>query len=180
MNIQKIGRAENLTGQKFNRLTAKKYEKGKWHCTCDCGKTVEARPSSLKSGNTKSCGCLQREKASLALSTYYKDYRAAKGVEGVISTDDAIQRQHFNNLRPNIMQRDNFTCPLCSTRGCKLNVHHIQTWKDSPDLRLERSNLVTLCVPCHRKVHKYNFKGSTDSYLTILLQGYVNEMENPS
>ena len=31
-----------------------------WNCKCDCGNTVEATSSELKSGNRKSCGCLSR------------------------------------------------------------------------------------------------------------------------
>lgn len=56
----------NLVGQKFNRLTVL-YREGKtspiqWHCKCDCGNEVNVRAGNLTSGNTKSCGCLQKEK----------------------------------------------------------------------------------------------------------------------
>ena len=59
---------EDLTGQKFNRLTVlerKYYEKEKryfWTCRCDCGNIVEkVKTNNLKNGNTKSCGCLNSE-----------------------------------------------------------------------------------------------------------------------
>lgn len=57
----------NLTGQRFSRLLALrdsgKRERGEvmWLCECDCGKLVEVLGSSLKRGNTKSCGCLRRD-----------------------------------------------------------------------------------------------------------------------
>lgn len=64
----------DLTGQRFGRLLVmqracdKEYAGGKcrtaWLCVCDCGKMVEVEGSNLISGNTKSCGCLQRERAS--------------------------------------------------------------------------------------------------------------------
>lgn len=178
MNIKKIGRAENLTGNVYGRLTAVSYESSKWTCKCECGSEIKARAGSLKSGNTKSCGCLQKEKASTALINYFKDYREGKGSTENLSTDDQIQRQHFIKLRPSIMKRDDYTCPLCSTRGCKLQVHHIETWKSSPDKRLDTKNLVTLCVPCHKMAHENNFKTGLDEHLAIILQGYVNEMED--
>lgn len=60
-------RREDLTGQKFNMLTAlefhKKNESRKtfWYCKCDCGNIVSVRSDQLKSGNTKSCGCWKRK-----------------------------------------------------------------------------------------------------------------------
>ena len=58
----------DLTGQRFGRLTVlRRYEKnssqGKplWLCECDCGNETVAAGYSLKSGNTKSCGCYKTE-----------------------------------------------------------------------------------------------------------------------
>ena len=55
---------EDLTGKRFGRLVAE-YDTGKryqhnavWHCKCDCGNEIDVRGSDLKSGNTKSRGCL--------------------------------------------------------------------------------------------------------------------------
>ena len=49
-------------GEKFNRLTAVEYAgNGKWKCRCDCGKTTIVRSARLKSGETKSCGCITKE-----------------------------------------------------------------------------------------------------------------------
>lgn len=36
-----------------------------WECLCDCGEIINVRLSSLVSGNTKSCGCHQREVAKI-------------------------------------------------------------------------------------------------------------------
>lgn len=63
-------KAELLTGQRFGRLvvTGKaehdKHGHACWNCICDCGKEIAATSSNLKSGNTKSCGCLHNEKLS--------------------------------------------------------------------------------------------------------------------
>ena len=61
---------EDLTGQRFNRLTvisfipeneraARQYN---WLCRCDCGKTIKASAYKLKKGLQQSCGCLKEEK----------------------------------------------------------------------------------------------------------------------
>lgn len=58
--------AEVLIGTKFGRLTplsrySNKWGKPAWTCECDCGNKTIVSAASLKSGQTKSCGCLSRE-----------------------------------------------------------------------------------------------------------------------
>lgn len=36
-----------------------------WWCRCDCGGRIAANGTSLRNGHIRSCGCLQRESASL-------------------------------------------------------------------------------------------------------------------
>ena len=55
----------NLVGQKFGKLTVIEpvlpfYQK----CICECGKIIVVETSNLTSGNTKSCGCYQKQRAS--------------------------------------------------------------------------------------------------------------------
>lgn len=67
----------DLAGQTFNRLTVVKRV-GRinpdraahyWQCVCLCGNTVDLPGSKIKSGSTKSCGCLKREMASARCKT---------------------------------------------------------------------------------------------------------------
>lgn len=61
-----MGKCIDLTGQKFGRLTvigraeSTNYN-SKWLCVCECGNNATVFGMSLKSGKTKSCGCLQKE-----------------------------------------------------------------------------------------------------------------------
>ena len=82
----------DLTGQKFGRLTVLYrygYSKGKsktkritWMCECDCGNKKVIIGEDLKSGSTKSCGCLKAEgnnrKHNLSHSKLFNSYRAMK------------------------------------------------------------------------------------------------------
>lgn len=61
------GEYEDLTGRKFGRLTVIKYietikRNPIWLCECECGNTSKVTTDHLKSGHTKSCGCLNRER----------------------------------------------------------------------------------------------------------------------
>ena len=59
----------DLVGQKFGLLTVveRDFDRkgGYWLCKCDCGnpQLISVRGSNLKSGNSKSCGCLSRAKS---------------------------------------------------------------------------------------------------------------------
>ena len=59
----------DMTGQKVERWTVREYaftknKKAYWWCDCDCGtKNVAVSGVSLRYGDTKSCGCIQKEKA---------------------------------------------------------------------------------------------------------------------
>lgn len=62
-----MNRIKDLSGESFERLTARKhfgfdkYGCALWECLCACGSIAIVRSTSLLSGNTKSCGCLQRQ-----------------------------------------------------------------------------------------------------------------------
>ena len=63
-----MGALIDLTGQKFNRLqviskSPKRNASGQvyWNCLCECGKECVVCGTSLRSGHTKSCGCLNIE-----------------------------------------------------------------------------------------------------------------------
>lgn len=53
----------DLAGQKFGKLTVLKRAENvkgvQWVCRCECGNVTTVRPYDLKSGVTKSCGCLR-------------------------------------------------------------------------------------------------------------------------
>lgn len=63
----------DLTGTRFGRLVVlQRHEPSgrytKWTCKCDCGNLKTVHASSLKNGDTKSCGCLFREETSKRFS----------------------------------------------------------------------------------------------------------------
>lgn len=59
-------------GKKFGRLTVEQEIKSCWICRCDCGNKTTLKRSVVKSGNTKSCGCLHRERAGNMNRTHGK------------------------------------------------------------------------------------------------------------
>ncbi len=70
---------QQLVGKKFGRLTviseigSRNFENSKqvvWDCICDCGNKVQTTTNRLKSGNTKSCGCLVYDVSRMNRTTH--------------------------------------------------------------------------------------------------------------
>lgn len=63
-----MSKYNDLTGQKFGRLTAiepiRKSGRILWVCECECGNTKQILAINLTRGFTKSCGCLHNEELS--------------------------------------------------------------------------------------------------------------------
>jgi hypothetical protein len=56
------GCGASMVGKKFFRLTVTgRGHKYLWKFLCQCGQTVDSYIATVKSGHTKSCGCLNRE-----------------------------------------------------------------------------------------------------------------------
>jgi ribosomal protein L13 len=65
---------KDITGQRFGKLVALRptgeVRNGKyvWECQCDCGNITYVVGVSLQRNNTKSCGCLRRERLIVDLT----------------------------------------------------------------------------------------------------------------
>ena len=59
---------KDITGRRFGRLTVLKFNKirtpygwARWDCICDCGTKRTVIGEDLRTGHTRSCGCLNRD-----------------------------------------------------------------------------------------------------------------------
>ncbi len=75
-----MAQRKDLTGMVFGRLevinrtddyiSPKGEHKSRWLCKCQCGNVTEVTGADLLRGDTKSCGCYQREFRSINKSTH--------------------------------------------------------------------------------------------------------------
>lgn len=69
----------DLTGERFGLLTVIERSgsdaKGRatWRCLCDCGREKVAASYLIKTGATRSCGCIRSDAQKLAKSIYFSD-----------------------------------------------------------------------------------------------------------
>lgn len=83
----------DLTGQRFGRLVVESAAttvnaRRRWVCRCDCGAVIETAIGNLRSGDTRSCGCLRNEMIGARRRTHGEsrgsrtpEYRAWKSMK---------------------------------------------------------------------------------------------------
>lgn len=74
-----MSRLIDLTGQRFGRLTVIEKADAKnsntnavWICKCDCGNEIVVRSTTLRKGESKSCGCFRSEHSRERMITHGK------------------------------------------------------------------------------------------------------------
>jgi hypothetical protein len=80
----------DITGQKFNKLTAikptpRRYKHMDWLFECECGGNIITQATKVRTGATKSCGCLHKEKLNTHSIIHGKrntvEYRTLHGMK---------------------------------------------------------------------------------------------------
>lgn len=100
-----MSKLKDLIGQRFGRLTVveraenKIYgnkQKATWLCHCDCGNDVIVVGESLRTGATKSCGCLHKEGLhTIHGMRYTKLYTDWLGIKARCSNPKSIVYKHY-------------------------------------------------------------------------------------
>lgn len=161
----------SLVGEQFGRLTVVAYEgtdkhqKSTWLCSCVCGSKKIIGGAALRSGKTKSCGCVrvemmqQKKYSAEELRRRSESRKGEKNPQwkgGVTPKHRAIRTsKEYKNWRTAVFVRDDYSCQGCGTRGGHLHAHHLKAFSLFPELIFEVSNGQTLCVPCHKKTPDY-------------------------
>ena len=88
-----MGKQKDRTGETYNRLTfVRRVDKGRWELKCVCGNLIKALPYDVAvRGKTKSCGCLNRERAKDTV-------RKKRKYTPIMSTARAIWRCRYRTL----------------------------------------------------------------------------------
>lgn len=109
-----------------------------------------------KKGNipkNKGSVCEQEKKIKISCTL-----RKINKEDFVCFANSESKRQRDNNraieARNKCFKEANYTCQVCARRGVKLNAHHKNSWKFFPELRYEHTNLVCICIDCHKRFHK--------------------------
>jgi len=138
--------ALNLVGEKFGRLeVVSKYKIDNgivfWECKCKCGNTIIKNTGSLRSGKTKSCGCL---------------------------LNDIQSKNSYCNKWAHEVKKLYGKCAKCGKES-HLAAHHIYPKAIYPKIKFHYLNGIALCGDCHRSFHhKYGNKCTLENLVEFL------------
>lgn len=193
MNIRK--NTKDLTGKRYGRLLVLKRDITRqsknrhtfWICECDCKKIVSIDETSLEKGDTKSCGCLNKELASQRSYITFKNQKREKHPQwkGGITDQNKLLRNsnEYEFWRKKVFERDNYTCQCCGSKKNKLNSHHKYNFSEYPSLRFDINNGITLCEQCHllgypNSFHSiYGEKNNTPEQLEEYINNYKKQCQ---
>jgi hypothetical protein len=88
------------TGLTYGRLYVEKEVEStnnnpNWLCRCTCGNTIIVNSSNLKSGNTKSCGCLHKEKITKHGDVYSRLYRIYRSMKSRCNSPNSTPYKNY-------------------------------------------------------------------------------------
>lgn len=142
---QMSARLRDLSGMRFVRLVAVRRvecdgRRTKWRCVCDCGTVVVIDSSNLTSGNTCSCGCARRDKAtvrSAVLRAWKSEYeRTRRSTSVVVALDARIRSAVCKSLKRNGNRKNNALTKILGYSICDLKARLQKTmpkgfsWED--------------------------------------------------
>lgn len=160
--------AVDLAGRVFGRLTVIEragthetpsgQKKAVWLCRCKCGAEIRTQGPNLKTGITKSCGCLSREKARARIDAIQPLGAAAAGV-ALWKGDSVEYKAAHDRVRAAKGKASTHSCGDCGRQaedwsyngGCPRertsNAKGYEGTRYSPD----PDYYVARCKSCHMK-----------------------------
>lgn len=163
----------DMLHQKCGRLTImsraeNKNKRAYWNCLCECGNEVIVSGRKLRSGQTKSCGCLRKDTCKqTALNQRHNEvyvkqklqengYELLSSYEGVIKSaiTKCLKCNHIFTRKIQISLYNQHGCPQCSFR----NNGFIRSdyFNKHPDMKDK---------PC--KVYLLKFSGNSEEFYKI-------------
>ena len=181
-------RGNQLIGKRFGRLRVTDFSHSRggstfrkekyWKCLCDCGSLTTVSSNKLKTGHTKSCGCLRRSvNVSDSESSFYRVYSGYRSNAKKLGRAFRLTENQFKTLTSQ-------KCYYCGSPPA--TVRHGR--KGSPDYiyngldRLDNKGGYTVAnsVPCCRRDNRLKSDMFTPKETEIMVRALEEFHKNES
>jgi hypothetical protein len=141
-NLKRIRTKQKFCSRKCSRRYYSKKCLVKLICK-RCGKIFYKRGSSIRIFCSNEC---------------YRKYNVKENSPswkgGIKKDKDRRKSLDMVNWRNNVFERDGYTCQICNKVGGYIQPHHILMYSIFPQQRSNINNGITLCLDCHKLLHK--------------------------
>ena len=171
----------DISGQRFGNLVVTKQigwsepkksgcRRSLWECNCDCGKTVNVTSNELRTGNTRSCGCILTaylHRATPISVVNRMRFEAIKaGKVWTISDDEAYD----------LVTADCHYCGVAPQVGGSRNKHVKRNGIDRVDS--QKGYVTGNVVPCCKRCNVAKNDQTYDEYLAQVKASYEHLFKN--
>lgn len=154
-----------------NSLAAKKARKGKKKK--DSGWTPELRARWSK--RQRENPWHHTKETRLKIGSFHLKEKNVNWKGGVTPEHEKVRKSiEYYEWRRAVFGRDRFCCRVCFAKGY-VNAHHIRPFRDFVELRFDVNNGITVCVDCHKIMHKREHLFI--SFLQGILENELNSVE---
>jgi len=136
----------------LERRGSTKHGQARWLCECSCGNLVIVKGTSLRSGNTKSCGCLQKERTNKLVPSGEASFSQLLAQMKYSAKRRGYEWQLTKEQAHVFMQQPCFYCGIEPSRQINsiyCNRAHLYNGLDRIDN--ERGYMIDNVVPCCSK-----------------------------
>lgn len=167
-NFKDMGKLIELNQNRYGLLSVVSYYgifkgKGSFNCVCDCGNKVIVGRARLRSGHTKSCGCLSGEKHGESHKT--KEYSIWSGMRKRCLNTKCYQYESYGGRGINICERwlTSYTNFLEDMGRCPSPTHSIERIDNNKGYGPENCKWATPKEQCRnrRRTRYLTFNGVT-------------------
>jgi hypothetical protein len=142
---------QQISKSKSGKVKPQSEHSGKSEATCCiCGEIFWRNTKWLERAEKNTCSktCFGKLKSKQVKGEKNPSWK------GGITPQNLVERAKLDDWKRAVFQRDDYRCRVCGDdRGGNLNAHHIRPFRDYREKRSVVSNGITLCKPCHDKVH---------------------------
>ena len=151
------------------------------YCRCVCGKTTIVKATDVRNGTVESCGCVFLSKLRGQVGSKNPRYNHNM-------TDDERQQQELRRKsgenrawKASVKEHFGSHCFLCGSTE-NIHVHHVESFREHPELRYNVQNGVCLCKKCHFNYHILFLGGvhvpATKESFTRYMEWYLCQLQN--
>ncbi len=183
-SLERHNRGKNYIGKIYGRLTIisdaepiydnKHRRQAMVNCVCSCGKEITIRRNQVFRGHTKSCGCLHLEMCTARIQEINKE--KSSGLSKEEQEEIRLSRGGKEILDWAHKIRSTGKCVICGSSQ-NLAAHHLESYRDNPELRYDIKNGVCLCAQCHVEYHT-QFLGNYRVLATVATFDKFMRMKN--